>query len=141
MKDQSEHSFDDRSFMAMHPAFERALIVRSPVDRNGSSSNDQRNDEQVLIVLSRPINGDPDFSDRRNLRQRLMREAGQSPRRQSRIMNQSREPLASGLLIALSPGQLCLAAGFFFKDRRDEDRQRFELMTMCPGQGLSDIVL
>src|SRR5262249_6856639 len=112
LKDQFERLFDHGAFIQMHPAFEHTLVVSAPVDRDGASTDDQRDSEQVLLIFGRPVNGKADFTERRDLTERLMRNAfGQPFRREPLVVNQSREPFASGFLFALSAGQFRLAAG------------------------------
>ncbi len=142
LKDQLEGPFDDGPFIPMHPALEHRLVVSAPVNRDSAPPDDQRNNEQVLFVFSRPIDGDANFAVRRHLAERLMSNAfGQPFWRQPLIVEQPREPFAGGLLVALRARELRLAAGLFVKNRRDEDRQRLELMRVCPGQGFFDIVM
>lgn len=67
-KDQLESPLDDGQFITFHSAFEHALRVSLPKDRQRASPDDQRNDEQMLIVFGGPINGQADFARRRDLR-------------------------------------------------------------------------
>lgn len=102
LKDQFERSFDHGAFIKMRPAFEHVLVVSAPVDRDGASTDDQRDREQVLLIFGRPVDGKADFTKTRDLAERLMRDAfGQPFRREPFVVNQSREPFASGFLLAL----------------------------------------
>src|SRR5215813_992242 len=142
LKDQFERSFDHGALIQMHSAFEHILVVSAPVNRDGPSTDYQRDGKQVLLIFGRPINGEADLSEPWDLAERLVRNTfGQPLRREPLVMNQSREPFASGFLIALCARQLRLAAGLFVKNRRDEGCQGVELMPMCPGQGRFDIVV
>src|SRR5215470_162437 len=124
LKDQLERPFDHGAFIEMHPAFERILAVSAPVNRDGASTDDQRDDEQVLLTFGRPVDSKADFTERPDLAQSLMSNAfGQPFRREPFIVNESREPFAGRFLVALSAGQFRLAAGLFVKNRRDEGRQ------------------
>lgn len=123
LKDQFERPFDHGAFIQMRPAFEHVLVVSAPVDRDGASTDDQRNGEQVLLIFGCPVNGKADFTETRDLAQRLMRDAfGQPFRREPLVVNQSREPFASGFLFALRACQFRLAAGLPVKNRRDKCR-------------------
>src|SRR5262245_43453151 len=51
LKDQFERPFDHGALIEMHPAFEHILVVSAPVDRDGSSPDDQRDGEQVLLIF------------------------------------------------------------------------------------------
>src|SRR5262249_54283944 len=75
LKDQFERPFDHGALIEMHPAFEHILVVSATVDRDGSSTNDQRDGEQVLLIFCRPVNGKTDFTETRDLTERLMRDA------------------------------------------------------------------
>src|SRR5262245_20639216 len=75
LKDQFERPFDHGALIQMHPAFEHILVVSAPVDRDGSSTDDQRDGEQVLLIFCRSVNGKTDFTGTRDLTERLMREA------------------------------------------------------------------
>jgi len=80
LKDQLKRSFDNGSLVAVHPSFEHALLISAPVNGNRAPTDGQRNDEQVLVVFSCPINGEADFTKGRNLAQRLVRDTfGQPP--------------------------------------------------------------
>src|SRR5262245_59640109 len=141
LKDQFERPFDHGALIQMHPTFEHILVVSAPVNRDGASTDDQRDDEQVLLIFSRPVDSQADFTERRDLAERLMSDAfGQPFRREPLIVNQSREPFAGRFLVALRACQFRLAVGLFVKNRRDEGRQGVELMPMCPGQCRFDIV-
>src|SRR5262249_49943650 len=136
LKDQFERAFDHGAFIEMRPAFEHVLVVSAPVDWDGASPDDQRDGEQVLLIFGRPVNGQADFAETRDLTERLMRDAfGQPFRRELLVVNQPRESFASGFLVALRAGEFRLAAGLLVKNRRDEGRQGVELMPVCPGQG------
>jgi len=121
LKDQFERPFDHGAFIQMHPAFESILVVSAPVNRDGASTDNQRDGEQVLLIFGRPVDGKADFPERRDLAERLMRDAfGQPFRREPLIVNQSRKPFAGCFLVALGAGQFRLASGLFVKNRRDE---------------------
>ena len=61
LKDQLESSLYDGQLVTPHPAFEHALRICLPKDRQRASPDDQRNDEQMLAVFASPINGQADF--------------------------------------------------------------------------------
>src|SRR5262249_8854231 len=106
LKDQLERPFDDSAFIEMHPALERVLVVGAPIDWDGASPDDQRDSEQVLRAFARPVHGQTDFAERRDLAERLMRDAFRQPfRREPLVVNQPRETFASGFLFALSARQ------------------------------------
>src|SRR5262249_38303335 len=105
LKDQFERPFDHGALIQMHPAFEHTLVVSAPVNRDGASTDNQRDDEQALLTFGRPGDSKADFTERLDLAQNLMRDAfGQPFRREPLIVNQAREPFAGRFLVALSAG-------------------------------------
>ena len=61
VKDQLEGVFDHRQFVTFHPAFERRLLVGSPEDRDRSQSDLERDDQQMRVIFSGPIDREPNF--------------------------------------------------------------------------------
>jgi hypothetical protein len=105
LKDQCERLFDHGALIQMHPAFEHILVISAPVNRDGASTDNQRDDEQVLLIFGRPVDGKADFTERLDLAQSLMSDAfGQPFRREPLIVNQSRELFAGRFLVALRAG-------------------------------------
>src|SRR5262249_9398473 len=66
---------------------------------------------------------------------------GQPLGRQPLIMQQAREAFDGGFLIAQAAGQRGLIPGLFLNDRVHESGDPFELVAMCPGEHIRDILL
>src|SRR5229473_6111582 len=56
-------------------------------------------------------------------------------------MQQARQAFDRRLLVTQAAGQLGLGAGLFLNDRVHKGRDPFELMPMCPGEYVRDILL
>ena len=95
----------------------------------------------MLTPFNRPVQGQPHFAGGRQLAQRLGQDGiGQAVRGQPLVVQQAREALDRRFLVAQAPGQLGLAAGLFLNDRPHKGGDPFELMPMCPGKHLRDIL-
>ncbi|MDX2030716.1 MAG: recombinase family protein [Blastocatellia bacterium] len=133
-------ALDDGEFVAPHPSLESGLIVGSPVDRHRPAPDDQRDDEQMLVILDRPIDRESDLACARQLFKRFpAKPFGEILGIEALIMDQPRQALRGGLLISLRTSEFGLIACLFFNDRRDKGRDGFDLVTVYPRQQLSDI--
>jgi hypothetical protein len=66
---------------------------------------------------------------------------GQMPWLQALIVQQARQPLRRGFLIAKAARQLGLAAGLLVDNGLHKVPNGFALMAMCPGQHILDIMV
>lgn len=140
-KDQRERALDDGEFVAPHPSLESGLLIGSPVDWHRPAPDDQGEDEQMLVILDRPIDRESDLACARQLFKRFpAKPFGEIFGIEALIMDQPRQALRGGLLISLRTGEFGLIACLFFKDCRDKGRDGFDLMGVCPGQQISDVV-
>ena len=65
---------------------------------------------------------------------------GQVPRLQALVVQQARQPLRGGFLLAKATGQLGLTAGLLVNNGLDKVPDGFALMAMCPGQHIHNII-
>lgn len=123
LPDQMKRSFDDGQFLAFHPSFEDALRRGAPKERDGTPPHDERHDEQVLVAFACPVNREADDPLLRHLAQGLLADRRRKPLGcQPRVMQQARQPFASGFLIALRAGEFGLVAGLLVQDGGDKGR-------------------
>jgi len=90
LKQQLEKTFDNRIFVTLHAAFERALIISPPEDGQGAFPDDEQDDQQVLIVFACPVHGDTHSASSCQSGQMMQADPlSQNFRRQPRVMDQA----------------------------------------------------
>src|SRR5215510_6515285 len=95
----------------------------------------------MLGSFNGPVDGQPHFAFRRQLPQRLGQHGiGQPVGRQPLVMQQARQAFDRCLLIAQAAGQRGLDTGLFLYNHAHKGRNPFELVAMCPGEYIRDIL-
>src|SRR5262249_39821415 len=136
-----DRAADDRRLIPTHAPLQDRGIVGAPIDWHGPATSDQRDGQQMLAPLHRPIQSHAHSAFRRQLPQRLDQHGGgQAMGGQPRVVQQAREAFERGLLIAQAAGQLGLVPGLFLNDRVHKGSNPFELVAMCPGEHVRDIL-
>ena len=121
---------------------EHRRVIGPPVDGHSAPARDERHDQQVLLPFDRPIDRQPDRAMGRELDESLQEHRiSQVPRLQALIVQQARQPLRRGFLIAKAARQLSLTAGLLVDNGRHKVPNGFALMAMCPGQHILDIMV
>jgi hypothetical protein len=141
--DNARHgSAHHREFITLHTAFEHRGVIGAPVDGHGTPADNERDDEQMLVPFDRPVDGQPDGPMRRQLDEGWQEHGiRQMARLQPCIVQEPRQPLRRGFLIAKGAGQLGLTAGLLVNNGPDKIPDAFALMAMCPGQHRRDIIV
>jgi hypothetical protein len=131
-----------RQLIALHAPFQHRRVIRPPVDGYGSPTDNERDNQQVLIGFSRPVDGQPHGTLGGQLDEGLQQHGiGQVPWLKPLIVQQPRQAFGRGFLIAKVAGQLRLTARLLVNDRGNKVTQPFALMTVCPRQHIRDILV
>jgi hypothetical protein len=131
-----------RAFRALHTPFEHRRVIGPPVDGHGAPAHDERDDQQGLPPFDRPIDRQPDRALGRELDEGLQEHGiGQVPRLQTLVVQQTRQPLRRGVLLAKAARPLGLTAGLLGNNGLPKVPNGFALMAMCPGQPIRDIMV
>ena len=131
-----------RACIAFPTTCEHRRVIGPPGDGHSAPARAERHDQQGLLPCDRPSDRQPDRALGREVDAGLQEHRlGHVPWLQALIVQQARQPLRRGFLIAKAARPLGLTAGLPVAYGRHKVPHGLALMAMCPGQPRRDIMV